>query len=318
MNEATVRALCALNNEFYAKEAASFSATREAPWDGWRRVLRHVAAARARAGLGERASFSSCTSDGEREPICSGGAPFCPAHGNDADDCLSLVDVASGNMRFERFLDAEYPGDFCAIAVDSCDDLALSALRACDFGKGDVAFHHVDVIETLLDGGVRGLALSFGTKSADAAVGFGFMHHIPGEENRVSFLEALLKAVRPGGVVAASLWRFMDDERLAAKAHEATDRAKSLAADAISGRISLDEETARSPLFAVDFMQFEEGDYLLGWQNDTAAFRYCHSFSNREIEALVSSVAGRASLVDRFSADGKSGRLNEYLVFRKE
>ena len=317
MNEATVRALCALNNEFYAKEAASFSATREAPWDGWRRVLEAIAAARTRAGSSERASFSSCALDGERESICPGRAPFCSTHGTDADDCLFLVDVACGNVRFERFLDAEYPGDFCAIAVDSCDDLALSALRACDFGKGDVAFHHVDVIETLLDGGAQGLALSFGAKSADTAVGFGFMHHIPGEENRADFLEALLKAVRPGGVVAVSLWRFMDDERLAAKAHETTERAKSLVMDAVSGRTALDDGMARSPLFAVDFMQFEEGDYLLGWQNDATAFRYCHSFSDREIEALISSLAGRAGLVDRFVADGKSGRLNEYLVFRK-
>ena len=283
MDNATARALCALNNEFYAREAASFSATREAPWPGWRRVLEAMVARRDK----------------------------------DAGDRLLLVDVACGNMRFERFLDAEYPGNFRSIAVDSCDQLALDALEACDFKSGEVDYTHVDVVKQLLDGGARGLALSLGAKNADATVAFGFMHHIPGEKNRTNFLRALLDTVRPGGVAAVSLWRFMDDERLAAKAHEATERAKSLVTDAVSGRTSLDDGMARSPLFAVDFMQFEEGDYLLGWQNDATAFRYCHSFSDREIEALVSSVAGRASLVDRFSADGKSGRLNEYLVFRK-
>ena len=292
MDNATARALCALNNEFYAREAVSFSATREAPWPGWRRVLEAMVARRD----------------------------------NDTDDSLFLVDVACGNMRFERFLDAEYPGNFRSIAVDSCDQLALDALKARDFRSGEVDYTHVDVVEQLLDTGARGLALSLGAKNADATVVFGFMHHIPGEKNRTNFLRALLDTVRSGGVAAVSLWRFMDDERLAKKAHGATVRAKSLVADAVSGRVPLDEgagrtpfaeEAARSPLFAVDFAQFEAGDYLLGWQDDAAAFRYCHSFDDAEIARLIDSVSNATMLIDRFTADGKAGNLNEYLVFRK-
>lgn len=349
MDVATARALCALNNEFYAREASSFSATREAPWPGWRRVLRCIVAAQGDEGISRGGTFASgCQAfdwrgegGGDSRPsrigfeACTDGA----VPGSTASkvrgraSTLSVLDVACGNMRFERFLDAEYPGEFLSLAVDSCDRLALDALSAYVFERAEVSYTHIDAIERLLDGGVQGLAFSLGTKSADAAVGFGFMHHIPGGENRVNFIRALLETVRPGGIVAVSLWRFMDDERLAKKAREATDRAQSYVTDAVvghtplddgtdcvlpderAGRASLDEESARSPLFAIDFTQFEAGDYLLGWQNDTAAFRYCHSFSDEEIETLILSVGDRAHLIDRFTADGKAGNLNEYLVF---
>ena len=318
MDNATARTLCALNNEFYAREAMSFSATREVPWPGWRRVLGAIAAAQLELDSSSRALFSSRVSDEKCESAHPAGASSCSECDNDADDSLFLVDVACGNMRFERFLNEEYPHEFLALAVDSCDRLALDALKTCDFDRSEVSYTHIDVIEQLLDGGTKGLAFSLGTKSADATVAFGFMHHIPGEENRTSFLRALLDTVRSGGIVAVSLWRFMDDERLAKKAHEATVRARSYVADAVSGRAPLDEEMARSSLFAVDFTQFEAGDYLLGWRDDVAAFRYCHSFNDAEIARLIDSVSNAATLIDRFTADGKTGNLNEYLVFGRK
>jgi SAM-dependent methyltransferase len=42
MHDDTARALEAINRAFYRERAAEFSATREAPWKGWRRVIRHV------------------------------------------------------------------------------------------------------------------------------------------------------------------------------------------------------------------------------------------------------------------------------------
>ena len=41
----TLRRLNALTTDFYAQKAASFSATRQAPWDGWDRALAAAAAA---------------------------------------------------------------------------------------------------------------------------------------------------------------------------------------------------------------------------------------------------------------------------------
>ena len=62
--------------------------------------------------------------------------------------------------------------------------------------------------------------------------------------------------------------------------------------------------------------QFNEGDYLLGWRNTPGAYRYCHSFSDEEIDSLVASVADKAQCVARFRADGRTGNLNEYLVLQ--
>ena len=38
MDNATAQNLIDLNTRFYAKHAASFSATRSTPWEGWQRV----------------------------------------------------------------------------------------------------------------------------------------------------------------------------------------------------------------------------------------------------------------------------------------
>ena len=40
------------------------------------------------------------------------------------------------------------------------------------------------------------------------------MHHVPGRALRERLLDALAAHTAPGGILALSLWRFMDDERL--------------------------------------------------------------------------------------------------------
>lgn len=315
MELGTAHALCALNNEFYRRQSESFSATREASWTGWERVLASI-------------SQASC---GGMEPASSGVSRA---------DRLRVLDVACGNFRFERFLAAKYEGAFYALGVDSCDAMALSALEGRDFGEGSVDYLHADVVGRLLEGdrrdGIFGLsARKEGSVEFDVVVSFGFMHHIPGKRNRLALLRALVEAVRPGGIVAVSLWRFMDDERLARKARAITERVREgaapkdeEAAPKDEGAALMDEGAAPKGSEAdadpsgtmtprLDLSDFECGDYLLGWKGDSSALRYCHHFDDAEISSLISCVSGAAMLLDRFSADGKSGRLNEYLVFRR-
>ena len=143
------------------------------------------------------------------------------------------------------------------------------------------------------------LSDAFDVPPCDLAVCFGFMHHIPVREWRTAVLRALVECLRSGGVVCVSFWRFLDDERLARKADEATVRA------------------AESMQLARLVRAFDAGDRLLGWQDRQDSFRYCHHFSDAEIDALVASVAGRARAIARFQADGRSGNLNDYLVLQK-
>lgn len=303
MDKATVRALCALNNEFYREQAESFSASREEPWPGWRRVLGH---------MGSLAHARGTDGTSWAEGVCDMADEVRHAR-------LSVLDAACGNLRFERFLDAEYAGEFDAFAVDSCDALALPALREHDFLRGNVVYHCADFIEALIDGGAAGLAWALETSSCDAAVSFGFMHHVPGEENRVAMLRALVGAVRFGGVVAVSLWRFAESEKGRAKAVDFDRRALGdFAQGSLDALIGLSEE-ARQVLGAGGKLHgaLEPGDHFLGWKNQPHVWRYCHSFSDDEIDRLVASVDSEATFLDRFCADGKTNDMNAYLVLKK-
>jgi hypothetical protein len=46
-------------------------------------------------------------------------------------------------------------------------------------------------------------------------------------------------------------------------------------------------------------------------------YRYCHSFSDAEIDHLAASVAPEATVLSRFTSDGRTNALNTYLVPRK-
>jgi len=250
--------LCALTGEFYRANAESFSQTRQSPWQGWVRLL-EVMDARA----------------AERE-------------------LLRVLDVACGNLRFERYLADALPGRMLSgWAVDNCEPLVEAGERS-EFGPlSRIAFQNLDVIERLSGGRLRE-SLEAPDASRDLAVSFGFMHHVPLECWRAELLRTLIAKVRPGGFVAVSFWRFLNSDKLARKAQETTIRARA----------------------ELGIPELPPNDYLLGWQDTQGLYRYCHHFDELEIERLLAAVADSAELVSRFEADGKTGNLNEYVVLR--
>ena len=250
--------LCALTGEFYRANAESFSQTRQSPWQGWVRLLEVVDARAA-----------------ERE-------------------LLRVLDVACGNLRFERYLADALPGRMLSgWAVDNCEPLVEAGERS-EFGPlSRIAFQNLDVIERL-SGGRLWESLEAPDASRDLAVSFGFMHHVPLECWRAELLRTLIAKVRPGGFVAVSFWRFLNSDKLARKAQETTIRARA----------------------ELVIPELPPNDYLLGWQDTQGLYRYCHHFDEPEIERLLAAVADSAELVSRFEADGKTGNLNEYVVLR--
>lgn len=250
--------LCALTGEFYRANAESFSQTRQSPWQGWVRLL-EVMDARA----------------AERE-------------------LLRVLDVACGNLRFERYLADALPGRMLSgWAVDNCEPLVEAGERS-EFGPlSRIAFQNLDVIARL-SGGRLWESLEAPDASRDLAVSFGFMHHVPLECWRAELLRTLIAKVRPGGFVAVSFWRFLNSDKLARKAQETTIRARA----------------------ELGIRELPPNDYLLGWQDTQGLYRYCHHFDEPEIERLLAAVADSAELVSRFEADGKTGNLNEYVVLR--
>ncbi|WP_294418855.1 class I SAM-dependent methyltransferase [uncultured Senegalimassilia sp.] len=249
--------LCALTSEFYRANAESFSQTRQAPWQGWVRLL-------------------------EVMGLADGKGP------------LRVLDLACGNLRFERYLADALPDRMLlGYAVDNCDPLVEAGERSEFDALPRMVFQNLDAIERLSGGSLRE-ALEVPDASCDLAVSFGFMHHVPLERWRGELLRALIAKVRPGGFVAVSFWRFLNSEKLARKAQETTGRA----------------------LVELGLPELPQNDYLLGWQDTQGLYRYCHHFDEPEIERLLAAVADSAELLSRFEADGKTGNLNEYVVLR--
>jgi len=135
--------------------------------------------------------------------------------------------------------------------------------------------------------------------ACDISVSFGFMHHIPLHNHRAEVLSTLIGQTRPSGLVIISFWQLLNDEGLSNKAQLTHEEAL---------------RDLRSQGLAL--ADLGEGDFLLGWENKPGAYRYCHSFSDAEIDKLVESVAGRATVVSRFMADGRTGNLNTYLILK--
>lgn len=298
MDERTVNILRQTNNRFYADQAASFSQTRQAPWPGWRRVL-DAAVPGWRAGAEGDGEEAACERDG-REPCGGAGREGGAVGGAEAGGAphsgRSLMDLACGNLRFEAFLSAEAPGLFAhALAVDDCPPLVAEGARAAG-----ATCASLDAVATLARGTLAFDLAALQPEPADLAVCFGFAHHVPGADLRADLVRALVSTVRPGGAAALSFWRFLDDSRRAASYRRAHERNCAALA-------------AAEPAF--DAARLEPDDCLLGWR-DTQAVRYCHSFSDAELDALAV-CDPRASLLARFDADGRTGRMNTYLVLRR-
>lgn len=313
-----IRKLNDLTSDFYTREAASFSATRQAPWHGWERVWKLITA-----------------HDAVQNPFPSHAARVPDDDTGDSGAPLTILDLGCGNLRFERFLAERTNAPLRVTALDNCPDLAspeIGALSAAfphslrsssaasktkeedASGQGAnppektiVDLRALDIVESLLDGT---FADRLPRNSHDLAVAFGLMHHLPTFALRARVLEGLLGSLRPGGFAVVSFWQFLNDPRLAAKA--ATVTAEGRAAHCLP--------------------TFHENDFLLGWQHAEGVYRFCHHTPEDEIDALLAAIREPSAPstsgctppaplpfreIARFSADGKQENLNRYLILQR-
>lgn len=285
MDATTIDFLRQVNNDFYARCAPSFSASRNAPWVGWRSCLEAVQ---------DCGAVRLC--DGPDVHLYGRATAQPGAIRKGAS--VRVLDVACGNMRFAAFLREELRGrQIDYFAIDDCAGLVPHLPEDEGFST---CFQNLDIIGELAVG--VGLAHAIDAEPCDLVGCFGFFHHVPSFELRVRLIDALLQKTASGGVVCASFWQFMGDEKFVKKAETWNSKAKSELASV-----------------GLDASQLETGDYFLGWQNEPGLWRYCHDFEELEIDALVAAACegGKAREVARFSADGKSGAMNRYVVLQK-
>lgn len=177
MSETTRRALVAVNRRFYECHAASFSASRGRPWQGWGRLLAHLAA---------------------------------PAEG-----MLRVLDLGCGNGRFATFLAARSHERIDYWGIDDSPALLETARRrlaspASSGGRLEPSWSRLD-----LTGAELPRLLSHRTFHLIAL--FGVLHHIPGLAARADLLARLAAHLDPRGVLAVSWWRFDRQSRWASK-----------------------------------------------------------------------------------------------------
>ncbi|MBY4798292.1 class I SAM-dependent methyltransferase [Collinsella sp. AGMB00827] len=196
MTRATAQQLIDLNTRFYQTHAATFSATRSVPWEGWKRVVELI---RTHAQNTIEQDVRKQTPHGEQN------SAVLPR-------CLRVLDLASGNLRFARYASAQLADMQLKIhAIDNNPDL-LSATPPQPTWK----LERRDILKDLMDD-----SSSLPTDTYDVAVCFGFMHHIPTRALRGALIRELGHSLCEGGIALISFWQFMDDERLAAKAKTA-------------------------------------------------------------------------------------------------
>jgi len=206
----------------------------------------------------------------------------------DASPPMRVLDVGCGNARFARSLNDRLGDGFRYTGVDENAAL-LDRARDTLAGMPSVGAEllRADVLESVeCDALPRG--------AFDLVVAFGLLHHVPGFESRRSLLLALADRLGDHGMLVVTAWQFADRARFE----------KHL--------VPWSEQTnAFDP--PIDPRQLEEGDHLLSFDGDRAALRYCHHCSEDELDRLAAALP--LTPRPRFSADGRSGDLNRYLVF---
>lgn len=198
----------------------------------------------------------------------------------------SILDIGCGNGRFLQFIrdqqiHCSYQG------VDNNPELIAQAKlmtpnKTIRFIEHDVLNYFLNT-HTILPNLNNFTVISI----------FGLVHHIPGKANRLAFIKAALAHLLPSGYLIVSFWQPLNNP----------DRFTKKQLNPIQFKLNPDE--------------LEDGDLLLGWGTNSDSARYCHSFTNQEIDWYIHQISQQLKLVKRFQADGKTNNLNQYVVWQK-
>lgn len=181
---------------------------------------------------------------------------------------LRVLDLGGGNGRFGVFLADHWGKNIHYTGVDSSEFLLSRAAES--LAEIPHELHQADL-----------LADEFPlTPPYDLVVIFGVLHHIPGFENRRALIERAAGWLSDGGVLALTFWAFYEQSRW---------RGRIIPWETLSPELTL-----------------EDGDYLLDWQRDTHALRYCHYVNQTEETRLLAGM----NIIGRYEADSA----NRYIV----
>ncbi len=215
-------------------------------------------------------------------------ARHIPAPDAIGDRALRVLDVGCGNGRFAGFLCealAARGARFYYCGLDASRPL-LARARRRPLPGGVARFVELDFVE---DPG------QLPSGPFDLVALLGVLHSVPGAERRRALVQAAAGRLAPGGVLALTCWRFAELERF-------------------RRRLVSWESYNREAAQPIDAAQLEPGDHLMPWGRSPRLVRYCHATGADELDALVGGLG--LERLETYLADGRSGDLNRYAVFR--
>ena len=198
-----------------------------------------------------------------------------------------LLDAGCGNGRFALFLAEAGRGDVDYTGVDKSHGLLEAARERTSHlvGAGSRRFVEGDLFEPS----------SLPVGPFDTIILFGVLHHVPGFDERAALVAQLSESLSPRGHLAVTIWRFGSDPRVVGRTVP-WDRAG----------------------LEIDPATLEPGDHLLRWGDSDDVVRYCHFVDDAEVDRLMERTRSAGlRVVDRFRSDGRSGELNEYVVWSR-
>ena len=196
---------------------------------------------------------------------------------------FSVLDVGCGNGRFGVFMAEYLEAPVVYHGVDNNETLLNHARKALDpLPNITATLEQRDVVLSPPE-----------TGEYDLVVLFGLIHHIPGRDNRQTFVRRLARRVKPRGFLVFASWRFYDFERFKQRIIPW--------ADDLAGLV-------------------ETHDYLLDWRRgdlETGKFaqRYCHFVDDAEHTALIAASGMRE--IHSFRADGFTNTVNKYALLNR-
>jgi len=196
------------------------------------------------------------------------------------------VDIGCGNGRWLQFLKDNEILSKTVIGID-IDAFMLSQARNVFSREAAYSFFQADCVNDL-----RTTFTQLLKSPVSILTSFGLWHHIPSFDLRLANLTLMAESLEESGVGCISLWQFANDPAYQHKL------------------ISPDQAMAN---YGLEVTDFDDGDYFLGWQHESEALRYCHSFSDAEIETMQNSL----SMPSRIVIGSGNDRTNRYLVFGK-
>jgi tRNA (uracil-5-)-methyltransferase TRM9 len=197
-----------------------------------------------------------------------------------------ILDIGCGNGNFWNAL-ASFGHRGVYVGVDfSPELLRIAALNS--YKRRPISENSTVPVFIPLDLSEADWELKLTDAPFDHVVAFAVLHHIPGEEMRISILNKIRQLISQNGEFTFSVWQFMNSKRLRSRLHNWSE-------------VGLSNQ------------QVDYGDYLLDWRSGGKGLRYIHNFDEQELINLAKKSGYQVK--SSFYSDGAGNNLGLYQIW---